>query len=124
MAAVAPVRLDGTGTDERAWRAWLRSRRCPTLLPQQVLRDARRLVVVAPHPDDDALFMAAAAACTVAAFRAWRAPPRPGVPSQGLAQPRDRRRFLAGIAVVAALISTAGIAAMWLPTWMIAACIA
>jgi len=55
MAALTSISLDGTGTDERTWRAWLRSRRCPTILPQQVLRDAQRLVVVAPHPDDEIL---------------------------------------------------------------------
>jgi LmbE family N-acetylglucosaminyl deacetylase len=47
--------LDGAGTDERTWRAWLRNRRCPLILPHRVLRDARRLVVVAPHPDDEIL---------------------------------------------------------------------
>lgn len=36
----------------------------------------------------------------------------------------SQRRFLAGIAASTAVISTLAIAAMWLPTWMIAPCVA
>ncbi len=47
--------LDGTGTDESMWAdcAWLWQR--PATPTPELLGDARRLVVVAPHPDDEVL---------------------------------------------------------------------
>jgi LmbE family N-acetylglucosaminyl deacetylase len=55
MAVVAQPRIHGEGTAETAWRGspWLAG------LPQRpldaLLGDARRLVVVSPHPDDEVL---------------------------------------------------------------------
>jgi hypothetical protein len=72
-----------------------------------------------------AAFLLAAAACTWGAFRAWQAPAvAAGAVANGAAAGASQRRFLAAIAIAAALLSTAAIAAMWLPTWLIAACIA
>lgn len=54
MDAVA-VRIEGRGTPESAWQgcAWLSA--LPLVEAAAVLRDARCLVVVSPHPDDEVL---------------------------------------------------------------------
>nr|WP_255698974.1 PIG-L family deacetylase [Luteimonas sp. Y-2-2-4F] len=59
-AAPAPDEADarliaGRGTPESAWRqsSWLQA--LPEAAPEALLGDARRLVVVAPHPDDEVL---------------------------------------------------------------------
>ena len=45
----------GDGTAEDVWRDWLRHRRTPSLADASWLLSAPRLVVVAPHPDDEVL---------------------------------------------------------------------
>ena len=57
MAAVAPgrrIRGDGA-TAESEWRDWLGALQPPVLGLDDLLRQAQRLVVVAPHPDDEVL---------------------------------------------------------------------
>lgn len=57
MAAVAndrPIRGDGS-TAEPDWRAWLARSAVPVVPFESLLRPAVRLVVVAPHPDDEVL---------------------------------------------------------------------
>ncbi|MEO8040262.1 MAG: PIG-L family deacetylase, partial [Betaproteobacteria bacterium] len=56
MAAVAPQpRISGEGTPERDWQGWDGLRRVPRIYLRQVVPGAGRLVVVAPHPDDEVL---------------------------------------------------------------------
>ena len=56
MAVVDPQRLiQGTGTPESAWQVWLPSGGIATGALHECLPRSARLVVVAPHPDDDVL---------------------------------------------------------------------
>ena len=56
MDAVAPERLiEGDGTAETSWRHWLAAAAPPEKSLQQLLPFNARLVVVAPHPDDEVL---------------------------------------------------------------------
>ena len=56
MAAVNHERLiQGTGTPESAWQAWLKSGGIATGALHECLPQSVRLVVVAPHPDDEVL---------------------------------------------------------------------
>jgi hypothetical protein len=71
-----------------------------------------------------AAFLAAAAACAWLAARAWQAAEGPGTVTDGAPAIAGQRRFLAGVAMVTAILATAAIASMWLPTWMISPCIA
>jgi LmbE family N-acetylglucosaminyl deacetylase len=45
--------IDGEGTDEATWRVWLQSHPAPA--PAFAIEPRQRLVVVAPHPDDEVL---------------------------------------------------------------------
>jgi len=63
-------------------------------------------------------FLVATALGVVPAWNLWSAT-RSGSGGETLA----RRHFLAGIAVAAAALSVLVIAAMWMPTWVIAPCI-
>jgi hypothetical protein len=65
------------------------------------------------------LFMAATAASAIAAGNVWWSGVRtaPDVHASG------QVHFLAGIATASAALSTAAIAAMWMPTWMIPPCV-
>jgi LmbE family N-acetylglucosaminyl deacetylase len=47
--------MHGEGTDELAWRRWLAGLRCHELSMRERLPARARLVVVAPHPDDEIL---------------------------------------------------------------------
>ena len=47
--------IQGSGTAETAWRAWLKSRGISTRGLGEWLPRSARLVVVAPHPDDEVL---------------------------------------------------------------------
>jgi len=73
----------------------------------------RVVVVHAIH----ALFLVAATASLVPAWRLWTATPAGGD------EAIRRRRFLAGLAIASAALSMLVIAAMWMPTWVIAPCI-
>lgn len=56
MATVNPQRLiQGSGTAEAAWQAWLQSGGISTCLLREWVPRTARLVVVAPHPDDEVL---------------------------------------------------------------------
>ena len=56
MEAVTSERLiRGDGTPEDVWRPWLRDRPTAALCDASWLLHAPRLVVVAPHPDDEVL---------------------------------------------------------------------
>lgn len=56
MAAVtAPPRIHGDGHNSQAWRRWLDNREFPSWSLNGERGPAQRLVVVAPHPDDEVL---------------------------------------------------------------------
>ncbi len=56
MEAVTSERLiQGSGTPEDVWRDWLRERQTASLCDTSWLLRAQRVVVVAPHPDDEVL---------------------------------------------------------------------
>ena len=67
-----------------------------------------------------ALFLLATAACAVESYRGWRA--------GALVVPASERRVslpvLAGLSTLIAMFSTAAVIAMWVPTWLIATCLA
>ncbi len=65
------------------------------------------------------LFLIATAASAIAAANVWRARATTTPDVQVSAQVH----FLAGIATASATLSTAAIAAMWIPTWMITPCL-
>ena len=65
-----------------------------------------------------ALCLAAAAASVFPAWRLWTTT-RSATGEVGPSQ----RHFLAGLAVASGALSTLVIAAMWMPTWVIAPCI-
>ena len=65
------------------------------------------------------LFLLATAAGTVAAWQTWLVTRRARVRDDALV----RRHFLAGLATASAAVSVLAIVAMWIPTWVIAACI-
>ncbi len=56
MASVMrPARIAGEGTDSSTWQAWLEDAELPELPLHERLPRHARLVVVAPHPDDEVL---------------------------------------------------------------------
>lgn len=56
MAAVELPRLiEGEGTSDFTWQRWMAAAPCPDLSIPSVLAPSQRLVVVAPHPDDEVL---------------------------------------------------------------------
>ena len=55
MDAVAPRLIEGQGTPETLWRPWLANRPLPAVTPDELLQGSRRVVIVAPHPDDEIL---------------------------------------------------------------------
>ena len=55
MDALAGQPIEGTGTPESVWRAAAVLQHMPQASLGALLQDARRLVVVAPHPDDEVL---------------------------------------------------------------------
>lgn len=56
MVAVSHKRLiEGNGTPELAWQSWLQSGEIKGCTLQSYLQPGVRLVVVAPHPDDEVL---------------------------------------------------------------------
>jgi surface polysaccharide O-acyltransferase-like enzyme len=67
-----------------------------------------------------ALFLVAAVASTVPAFLLWRGEVtgKNGSDSETVA----RRHFLASVACCVGALSVVVIAAMWMPTWVIAVC--
>lgn len=55
VAVAAPPRIEGEGTSESTWQHWLGATPCAELSMAQALAPSQRLVVVAPHPDDEVL---------------------------------------------------------------------
>ena len=66
-----------------------------------------------------ALFLIGAAACTLGALVAWRDSGRLAATGESPAQVH----FLAGVAFASGALSTATIAAMWIPTWIVVPCL-
>ena len=66
------------------------------------------------------VFLALAAAAAIGAWLRWRKT----VVSAGTGEATIQFRFLAGVAMMVALLSALAIIAMWIPTWMISSCIA
>ena len=66
------------------------------------------------------VFLALAAGAAVGAWLRWRET----AISAGSGEATVQFHFLAGVAMMVALLSTLAIMAMWLPTWMISSCIA
>lgn len=62
----APRRIEGEGTSAPTWQRWLAATPCPELSMAQGLAPSQRLVVVAPHPDDEVLACGALVAMHVA----------------------------------------------------------
>lgn len=54
-AVEAPRRIEGEGTGEHRWQTWLAATPWPDVSQGVALEPAQRLVVVAPHPDDEVL---------------------------------------------------------------------
>ena len=65
------------------------------------------------------LFLLLTAACAVFAAWQWRAAARADADGESVA----RARFLVPLATASAVFSVLAIAAMWLPTWLIASCL-
>ena len=65
------------------------------------------------------LFLALTAACAVFAGWQWRAAARADTDGEAV----GRARFLVSLATASAALSALAIAAMWLPTWLIASCL-
>lgn len=55
VAVETPRRIEGEGTSEPTWQRWLAATPCSELSMAQALAPSQRLVVVAPHPDDEVL---------------------------------------------------------------------
>lgn len=55
MGAVADKAIVGLGTTEDAWLSWLAAQQMRSASIDDLLGDSRRLVMVAPHPDDEVL---------------------------------------------------------------------
>ena len=73
----------------------------------------RTVIVHAIH----ALFLVAATASLWPAWRLWTAT------YANADETAKRRHFLAGLAIASGALSVLAIAAMWMPTWVIAPCI-
>lgn len=56
MGALSTTRaIEGEGTEASEWQRWLMASPCATHPVEHWLADGQRLVVVAPHPDDEVL---------------------------------------------------------------------
>ena len=55
MAAIASPTIHGHGTPEQHWQPWLARQALPTVTAATLLHPCQRVVVVAPHPDDEVL---------------------------------------------------------------------
>lgn len=55
MGALRGERIEGQGVDEAQWAASRQLAALKSVTPDALLGDAKRLVVVAPHPDDEVL---------------------------------------------------------------------
>jgi LmbE family N-acetylglucosaminyl deacetylase len=55
MGALADKAIAGLGTTEDAWLSWLAAQKLRSASVDDLLGDSRRLVMVAPHPDDEVL---------------------------------------------------------------------
>ena len=63
MDAVIPRLIQGQGTPEAQWQAWFSQTPLPVVAPADLLRHSSRVVIVAPHPDDEILTTAALLRC-------------------------------------------------------------
>lgn len=55
MGALADKAIAGLGTTEDAWLSWLAAQKLRSASVDDLVGDSRRLVMVAPHPDDEVL---------------------------------------------------------------------
>lgn len=55
MEALKPRVIEADGTPESEWLPWRDLQHSPSIAPDALLGQARRLVVVAPHPDDEVI---------------------------------------------------------------------
>jgi LmbE family N-acetylglucosaminyl deacetylase len=69
MGALARIDLDGPGTLEQDWRPWLECRGLRRVRYRDLVAPGQRLVVVAPHPDDELLAAGGLMATCAAAGR-------------------------------------------------------
>ncbi len=54
-AVEAPRLIEGEGTSDLTWQGWMATASCSELSLSSVVAPSQRLVVVAPHPDDEVL---------------------------------------------------------------------
>ena len=64
-------------------------------------------------------FLAGTLVATVLAWRLWQATR----PAQSAPEDQRRRHFLAGIATASAALSALTVAAMWIASWLLPACV-
>ena len=112
MDALIDREIIGAGTSESVWLPWLASQPIKTLSIDEICSDLFRLVVVAPHPDDEILMCGG-----LLALRAER-----GLPSLVVAVTNgeashgtDDERACANLAMVRARESYCGLMALGLP---------
>jgi len=56
--------ISGEGTPEEDWTKWLESQIFPSCSLLEIIQDSRRVVIVAPHPDDEVLGTAGIIQCS------------------------------------------------------------
>lgn len=55
MDSLKPRIIEGEGTPEASWQHWLAGKGFPQFAASQMLSECQRMVIVAPHPDDEVL---------------------------------------------------------------------
>ena len=112
MDALIDREIVGAGTSESVWLPWLASQSIRALPIDEICPDPSRLVVVAPHPDDEILMCGG-----LLALRAERGLPSlvVGVTNGEASHGTDDDRACADLAILRIRESYAGLVALGLP---------